>query len=172
MGATESRAAAFTRLIEDHARLMAAAIRRVCRDPSLVPDAEQEVKMALWKRLESGKKIDHPVSYVYKVALTTAASVVRRHARGGQPIDLANAEDLLVDASTPTSCPVSDVERQVVLQEAIESLPRDEARALRGYLAGLNHKDIAQMYSWSESVARHRIYRAMDRLRDRAEEHA
>ena len=61
----------FETLVRQHARLMAAAIRRVCgrRHGALIPDVEQEVHLALWKRLGSGKEITHPASYLYRVAL-------------------------------------------------------------------------------------------------------
>lgn len=77
-----SRQETFEALLQSYSRLVASAIRRVCarRYQALIPDIEQEVSIALWKRLGSGKEIDHPASYLYKVALTTALSVVRKHA--------------------------------------------------------------------------------------------
>jgi hypothetical protein len=68
-------------LIDDNARLLAAAVRRVCRQRfrDLAPDAEQEVRLALWKRVQAGADIQHPASYVYKVALTTSLAVIRRY---------------------------------------------------------------------------------------------
>ena len=79
----------FEDLVRGHARLMAAAIRRVCgrRHAALVPDVEQEVHLALWKRLGSGNEIRHPASYVYRVALLTALAVVRRNADLAQSLD-------------------------------------------------------------------------------------
>ena len=53
----------FASLVDQHARVIASAIRRVCsrRHRALIPDIEQEVRAALWKRLRSGKEIVHPV---------------------------------------------------------------------------------------------------------------
>lgn len=161
----------FEKLVRQHARRMASAIRRVCgrRHRALVADVEQEVHLALWKRLQSGKTIEYPASYLYKVALTTALAVVRRIER---EVPMAEREDEAVDGHNPgPQAPgLSMAERSAILSETLERLEPDEARALRGYLAGFNHAEVAELYGWSESVARHRIYRTLERLRAEAAE--
>jgi RNA polymerase sigma factor (sigma-70 family) len=153
-------------LIDDNARLLAAAVRRVCRQRfrDLAPDAEQEVRLALWKRVQAGADIQHPASYVYKVALTTSLAVIRRY----RP----EREELVPETAVPSEprqavARLLPAERQRLLAELIESLDEDEARALRGYLAGFNHEELADLYGWTPSVARHRIYRTIERLRRR-----
>jgi RNA polymerase sigma factor (sigma-70 family) len=144
---------------------MAAAIRRVCgrRHGALMPDVQQEVYLALWKRLHSGKDIEHPVSYLYKVALTTALAMVRKlePERGDTPIE----GDPPAEAEVGPG--LHSLERARLIEEVLAALEPDEARALRAYLAGYNHEDVARLYGWSVSVARHRIYRSMERLRER-----
>lgn len=147
---------------------MAAAIRRVCgrRHHALVPDVQQELYLALWKRLQSGKEIEHPTSYLYKAALTTALAMVRKlESESGStgPVDADRAADTAA-ADGP------GVEPSRLLAELIETLGDEEARAVRAYLAGFNHKEIAQLYGWTESVARHRIYRSIQELRDKVKE--
>jgi RNA polymerase sigma-70 factor (ECF subfamily) len=153
----------FERLVRPHARLIAGVIRRVCgrRHQALVEDVEQEVYLALWKRLAGGKEIEHPTSYLYKVALTTAVAVIRR--RG---IDWTSLDDPAV--GDPPARPVAEMpeaERARLIGQLLERLEPDDARALRAYLAGFSHVEIARLYGWSESVARHRVYRTMERLR-------
>lgn len=168
-GASAGRAAAFEELVGRYARLMASAIRRVCgqRHGHLVPDAQQEVYVALWKRLGSGKEIEHPPSYLYKVALTTAFAVLRRHVRGGSADALEERADGLT-ATAGTAGGVAGLgpqERAQLLRQLLERLPPEQAQALRGYLAGFNHKELATLHGWSEAVARHRVYRAIEALR-------
>lgn len=154
----------FERLVSEHARLMASAIRRVCgrRFQALVPDVEQEVRLALWKRLETGKSIEHPRSYVYKVALRTALAVVRRH----QPEEAMEDERLMheVDTREDAAAPLNRAERRLLIDQALDRLPDEQARALRAYLAGFNHVEVARLYAWTPSVARHRIYRGLETL--------
>ena len=75
-----SRHEEFDSLVRRYSRLVARAIRRVCsrRYGSLVPDIEQEVYAALWNRLGRGKEIEHPASYLYRMALTTALAQIRK----------------------------------------------------------------------------------------------
>ena len=162
-----SRSEEFEALIASHARLVSHAIRSVCgkRGGHLIPDVEQEVRLALWKALEGGKKIEHPVSYLYKVALTTAAAIMRKSLSNRE----TSAPEALAAAGAAAAEPVADAERRVVLQQSLSRLPGDQARALRGYLAGFNHKEVAALFGWTEAAARHHIYRGLDRLRSMAE---
>jgi RNA polymerase sigma factor (sigma-70 family) len=154
----------FEALLRRHSRLVAGAVRRVCgrRHAALVPDAEQEVYLALWKRLGSGKEIEHPVSYLYRMALTTALAVVRRGSRE-EPLGDDGAE--AAAAGFAAGDGLEPAERRRLLGEVLEAVEPDEARALKAYLAGFNHVEVARLYGWSESVARHRIYRTLERLR-------
>jgi RNA polymerase sigma factor (sigma-70 family) len=152
----------FTSLVERYARVMSAAIRRVCaRQRSLIPDVEQEVRLALWKRLQGGKPIEHPVSYLHKLALTTAWTVLRRH-RSEENLVEEERREVEPDGTGRELLPA---ERAALVEQTLARLPAESSRALRAYLAGFNHREVAVLYGWSESVARHRIYRAMELLR-------
>ena len=158
-------AAEFERLVRRHARLVGAAARRVCgrRHAELVPDVEQEVYLALWKRLQgAGNPITHPTSYLYKMALTAALALVRRH-RSDEPLEEERVAD--VAASAGATDGLEPAERRRLLDQLLGALDPDEARALRAWLAGFNHLEVAKLYGWSASVARHRIYRTLERLR-------
>ena len=164
----DSRQEKFAALVDEHARVIASAIRRVCqrRHRSLVPDVEQEVRVALWKRLASGKEIAHPVSYVYKVALTTALAAIRRSPElSNGPVPEAGGEP-----EAAGFLGLLPAEQRRLLVEALDLLSSEEARAVRAHLAGFNHEDVARLYGWTPSTARHRIYRGLERLRARLKE--
>jgi RNA polymerase sigma-70 factor, ECF subfamily len=159
----------FEAIVRDHAKIMAAAIRRVCghRHRALVQDLQQEVYLALWKRLGNGKKIDFPVSYIYKVALTTALAAVRKlKLRPEVPIEEAD----IAPSVNPRE--LTPPERARMLEEALVRLDPDEARAVRAHLAGFNHREVAALYGWTESTARHRIYRSIRTLAEKMNAHA
>ena len=42
---------------------------------------------------------------------------------------------------------------------------------MRAYLAGFNHREVARLFGWTESVARHRIYRSIDELKTKLRQH-
>lgn len=159
---------AFVGLIRRHARLMAAVVRRVCgrRYRELIPDIEQELYLALWKRLGSGKEIAHPASYLYRAALTTALAVVRAHRQ--QDVAVPFDEAMARREPAAWSDELQPAERRRLLTEVLGQVGPEEARALRAYLAGFSHTEVADLFGWSASVARHRIYRSLERLRAHA----
>jgi RNA polymerase sigma factor (sigma-70 family) len=172
-----SREEDFAALVERYSRLVASAIRRVCRDRHrlLIPDVQQDVYAALWKRLGSGKNIDHPASYLYKMALTAALAEVRKH-MGEAPLEDEHVEMSDRGGSAPPPLnPAGDLlpaERRHWISEAIGALPLEQARAVRAHLAGFNHHEVAAIFGWTESVARHRIYRGLHLLKVRMKEGA
>lgn len=156
----------FELLVGSYSRVLASAIRRVCsrRYRTLIPDVEQEVYEALWKRLGSGKEIEHPSSYLYKVALTTALAVVRKHTPEASPIE--TIKEPLAEAASPFGG-LLPAERARLLGEVLALLPIDQSRAVRAHLAGFSHSEVAALYGWTASVARHRIYRGIETLREK-----
>ena len=156
----------FESLSRNYSRVVASAIRRVCSRQyrTLIPDVEQEVSEALWKRLGSGKEIEHPSSYLYKVALTTALAVVRKHAPETRPIETAN--EPLPETATAFGG-LLPAERARLLGEVLALLSPEQSRAVRAHLAGFSHSEVAALYGWTASVARHRIYRGIEALREK-----
>ncbi|MGI9328877.1 MAG: RNA polymerase sigma factor, partial [Pseudomonadales bacterium] len=115
---------------------------------------------------QRGIKMDNPPSYIYKVALTTGLAMVER-AKKQRVI----ARDLEMEDSAPSAQDAKLTERARLIEELLAQLQTDQADALRAYLAGYNHGDIAKLFSWTESVARHKVYRSIDKLRDFMREH-
>ncbi len=161
----------FETLIREHAKSIGAAVRKVCaqRYAALIPDVEQEIRLALWRQLEAGKKIRSPGSYLYKVALTTAlAAIKRQHPTLERPLSLEpvdNEATTVATTTAPGSQSLSVPERAQLLKQCLALVSDDQARALRAYLAGFNHQEVASLFGWSESAARHNIYRGMDALK-------
>jgi DNA-directed RNA polymerase specialized sigma24 family protein len=60
---------------------------------------------------------------------------------------------------------LSLAERTCLLTALLDQLPLEQARAVRAYLAGFTAMEVARLYGWSPSVARHRIYRGLQSLR-------
>jgi RNA polymerase sigma factor (sigma-70 family) len=157
----------FEKLVDQYARLLGAVARRVCgrRYQALVPDVDQEIRLALWKRLKAGNDIRHPASYLYKVALATSLAVIRRYRPEREELEADPAEPPRDASWGPDQ--LLPAERAHLLEEVIGTLEPDAARALRGYLTGLSHEELAALYGWSPSVARHLVYRSIERLRER-----
>lgn len=151
----------FEQLIERYGKLMSSAVRRVCarKNAALVPDVEQEVRLALWRHLERGGEIEHPGAYLYRMALTTALRELRR-VRGERPLEESEPPEV-----PPPPRGLEPPEQSRLIEQALGTLEPDQSRAVRAYLMGFNHREVATLFGWSESVGRHRIYRGLERLR-------
>ena len=145
---------------------MAQAVRRVAgaSAPNDVKDIQQEVMLALWKRLADDRPIDHPASYLYTAAVREAVRAVTRLRRRAE-------ESLTIDEGIePHVDP--DAEQDVVRRERLERLERiltalsaDRGRAARAHLAGLSVDEIRDLYGWSYQKARNLIARAMAEIK-------
>ena len=152
------------RLVTQYSSLIADAIRRVCaRHYGFVaPDVTQEVHVALWRQLEAGNSPEREASYVYKVALTTALREVRRVQRERE---VAVEQELLnQQLNTPDDEVARDIERAALLESALDTLEGPQRRAVRAYLAGFNHHEVAELLGITPAQARHAIYRGIERL--------
>ena len=68
------------------------------------------------------------------------------------PLDEGTMENAGTDrAESPGN--LLPAERTRLIEEMLEKLNVEQSRALRGYLSGLNHREVATLYGWSESVA-------------------
>jgi RNA polymerase sigma factor (sigma-70 family) len=158
----------FLTFTQEYRGIIVSAIRRVCGAAShgLLPDVEQEVYLILWRRWKDGKSIDYPVSYLYKVALRTALAAMRTSR-------FPDMGAYATQRRSPTMQGIaieelSSAERACLLAELLDHLPTEQARAVRAYLAGFTSTEIATLYGWSAAVARHRIYRGVQALKDLA----
>jgi RNA polymerase sigma factor (sigma-70 family) len=156
----------FEALVEGFGRLVAQAVRRVAGKTSGndLDDIQQDVMLALWKRLSREQSIDHPASYLYKAAIREAVRAVDRlRRRAEDPLGPA-AFELRVEPDAERA--VEDAEQQAWLAAAIEALAPDRARAVRGHLAGFSVDELMQLYGWSYQRTRNLVARGMADLKD------
>jgi RNA polymerase sigma factor (sigma-70 family) len=155
----------FLAFIQPYKGIIVSAIRRGCGAayPWLHPDVEQEVYLALWQRWQDGPRLDYPISYLYKVALRTALAMLRTNT--SQNLEMHTVVRHPHAAQGTAIEELSSAERTCLLTELLDQLPLEQARAVRAYLAGFTAVEVARLYGWSPSVARHRIYRGLQSLR-------
>ncbi len=123
--------------------------------------------MALWRRFKDGAAVRHLPAYVYKTALRAALAEIRKRRR-----------ENIVDAPPEESAPepaaaengIREAQRALLLEQVLARLDGEHQRAVRAHLAGFNHREVAELYGWTESVARHRVYRGIERLKEAMQE--
>ncbi len=153
-------------LVEGYGRLVAQAVRRVAGVASGndLDDIQQDVMLALWKRLSREQTIEHPASYLYKAAIREAVRAVGRLRRRAE--DPLEAQTLEPRVEPEAERVVEAREQQALLQAALDTLAPDRARAVRGHLAGLGVNELMQLYGWPYQRTRNLVARGMADLKD------
>lgn len=165
--ASLDRSPRFEWLVRGFGRLVAHAVRRVAgaAAPNDLADIEQDVMLALWKRVGAEQDIEHPASYVYRAAVREAVRAVARiRHRAEEPLPDAEAPELKVVPATGDQV-LADRERRDMLREALAALPPDRARAVRAHLRGMSVQELMQLTGWDYQRARNLIARGMADLR-------
>lgn len=164
--ARAERARHLEALVTQYGRLVAHAVRTVAGRSAAndQADIEQEVMLALWRRLAAEQPIAHPASYLYTAAIREAVRVMARvHRRAEQPLEDVPAEAVKVEAEGERH--VEQRQRADRLRAALDRLPPDRARAVRGYLAGLDVAEMMELYEWSYQRARNLVARGIADLK-------
>ena len=138
-----------------------------------VDDLLQEVRLRLWKALESGEEIRAaPASYVHRAAMSAAIDLLRRRrARRETPARLSRASGLAALETSPGADLMlerSELVEQV--EQAVTRLATGRRSVVRMYLAGYDREEIADLFGWTEPRTRHLLYRGLADLRERLTE--
>ena len=148
----------FVEVVRRHERL----IRKVCR---LYEDSDedrkdlfQEIVYQLWRSYGSYRGEAKISTWVYRVALNTAVTALRRERTRPELVPLAAEHDLSADDGEPDAHERS--ERTLELERVLRRLTRVERGIVALYLEGLDYGEIAQTLGLTPSnvgVKLHRI---------------
>lgn len=164
--ATADRPQQFEALVRGFGRLVAHAVRRVAGAAAAndLADIEQDVMLALWKRVGAEQDIEHPASYVYKAAVREAVRTVARVRRRAEE-RLDDAPAMRVTIAPDIESRLLDQQRRAALAAALEGLAPDRARAVRAHLAGVSVAEMMQLYGWDYQRARNLVARGVADLK-------
>jgi RNA polymerase sigma factor (sigma-70 family) len=133
-------------------------------------DIDHEVKLKLWKKLASGKKISNLRSYLWKVVYTTALDVMGEKLNF-VPLEMYEARDGKEETSvqellSPES-QLKKKETQLLIKKTLSTLPDKRKAVLELHFSGMNIKQIATSLGWRENQVRHLLYRGLGNLREK-----
>lgn len=138
-----------------------------------VEDLVQEVRLRLWKALESGEKIlGAPASYIHRTAVSAAIDVLRRRrARRETPARLSRPSGLAMLGESPSADRMMEaLELQQMIGRAVEALIPARRSVVKMYLAGYGREEIADLLGWTEPKTRNLLYRGLADLREKLTE--
>lgn len=159
MGRKETRHIEFEQMLRRSRRILySVCLAFTDRQPANIDDLYQEIVANLWHGWPKFRGESDPTTWVYRIALNTAAMELRKRGKrerlGSHPIDqcLLNS---LADVSDP---------RRVELYELIDLLPDEEKQLLLLYLDHLSYAQIAQIAGTTENAVKQHLYRIRKKL--------
>ena len=134
-----------------------------------VEELVQEVRIRLWHaRGEAGDRLAGiGSSYIYRTAVAAAIDMIRaRRTRRGVPLAAVEGTGAAVRPEDAADRELDRSELAQALKRALAGLSDSRRPAVRMYLAGYDHREIADLLGWSEPKARNLLYRGLADLRE------
>lgn len=159
-------------LLDKHGKRLRALIEIHCsRDQGLDPDdIEQEVRIKLWRALDSDKNFSAAASYIQKVVVTTVVDALRRaqvrHAESIEDKDETGFDPSVTGPMRPESL-AGRGQWSDLLMRCIAELPERRRIPVQLALQGFTAEEVARMTGASVTAAQQLCYRGIEELKTR-----
>jgi RNA polymerase sigma factor (sigma-70 family) len=168
----------FNEILAKYDRFLRNTIAHICpKELGLqFSDIQQEARLQLWRVIESEREIDHPGSYIYRIAVSvTIKAIQRARARREEQLQVVEDDEELrmpVEslATDPRESPEAVTERKQLIEtieRVLAELPENRRLAVGLYLKGMTTQEVADLMGWSEPKARNLTYRGLKNLREK-----
>ena len=152
---------AFLKEVSTHQGILIQVCRMYCSDPHDSEDLFQEIMLQLWKSYPQFNGLSKFSTWMYRVALNTAITRLRRDKRRPDNRRISDAEK-----KVPASYAIRmDVEYDQLLQEAIDTLHKFDRALLLLYLDEKSYREIAEIMGLTETNVGVKINRIKQRLK-------
>ena len=166
IGRADDPSADLERVVQRFAGFIHQTAGRHGLSPDEQDAAVQEVRIRLWKALETGENIrSAPASYVYRTTVSAVVDYIRRRrAKREDALETLPAEPIAARANeADASVRAGDVEG--ALERALQMLPTARQAVVRLHLAGYDRFEIADLLGWTEAKTRNHLYRSLELMR-------
>ena len=137
-------------------------ISRICfgyaRTKEEFEDLRQDVMVNIWQGMERFRGESELKTWVYRVALNTCVSTLRRRTREAVTVPITEFADLIDESDDRLTLLVS-------LQKAIGSLPQLDKAVVLLWLEEMSYDDIAAVMGMTRNAVATRLHRAKDKLK-------
>lgn len=158
--AADGSEAAFEAIVRRHRRALLAYCRRLLLSESRSEDVVQQAFVDAWSALRAGTEVRETRAWLYRITHNRAV-----RARRVPEYDF----DALSEALSGADAPQSDLERRLLVREAlaaVAALPEQQRDAiLRTALDGQSYEQVALALGISDGAVRGLVYRARASLR-------
>jgi RNA polymerase sigma-70 factor (ECF subfamily) len=151
----------FVLLVREHEPLLHKVCHLYCRNEDERRDLLQEMLLQVWRSLPGFDERAKPGTWIYRVALNTAITFLRKRARS-VPVDaLPDVPDAGCEARE-----FRQVEHAEVLERAIATLSSVEKAALLLHFEERSYLEIGEILGISEKAVSVKLVRIKTKLRD------
>ena len=159
----KSKETEFTNLITTNQGIIHKVCRIYCDTPEAHEDLFQEIVLQLWKSFDSFKGDSKFSTWMYRVGLNTAITLIRKKDRTVLTTSIENGIRLNVQANDFDE---EYEERLGLLYKCIKQLNDVERALVLLYLEDLPYRDIAETMGITEVNARVKMNRAKSKLKE------
>jgi len=156
--------AGFLKLIEENRPKILKICRAYAWNPSDRDDLYQEILFQIWRALPGLKENAYAGTWLYRVALNTSISFVRKHAARKNRATPCGPDDLARRIESAQEPDESDDGRLARLYEAIAQLNETEKALVVLFLEDLSYEQIADALGLSASNVGVMLHRAKKKL--------
>lgn len=156
MNAKEKR---FTQLIKDHEGIIYKISRAYCDRSEDQKDLHQDIVLQLWKGFDSFRGDSKPSTWMYRVALNTAFTFLRKEKRKGNAVSL----DYVHLTYEPHDPILEDRIKEMYAQ--IRALNDVEKGIMLLLLEGKKYEEIAEVIGFTRTAVGTRISRIKEKLK-------
>lgn len=163
-------AQAMDQLVDRHAGVLYAYVRRFLRDPALAEDLTQDVWLRVLRRSETFDGRSRFTTWLFTVTRNTCIDHLRRVNRrtpaDAEPSGEAFALEELADPSPPIIEEVSRRELSSLVEDAVEVLPEAQREIfLLREQTGLTFREIAEVLDLPRDTVKSRMRYALGHIR-------
>jgi len=133
-------------------------------------DIFQEVKIKIWKILNSEKEIKHYSSYIKKIVDSSVIDHLRRLRKYEEVIFHERQKKISERQTLYARNPLSDVKMEETIGRAVESLLESRKKVVKLFLLDMSIEEIAISFGWSNDKTRNLLYRGLNDLKKKLKE--
>lgn len=156
-----SKEAQFTQFIKEHEGIIYKISRAYCERSEDQKDLYQDIVLQLWKGFDSFKGYSKVSTWMYRVALNTAFSFLRKEKRKGHKVQM---DDIQI-AYEPRDLILEERIKEMYIQ--IRALNDIEKGIMLLLLEGKKYDEIAQIVGFTRTAVGTRISRIKEKLKQK-----
>jgi len=137
-------------------------IQRFGIDPD---DIAQEVRIKIWKLLESEKNIVNHASYIKKIVDSSVIDQIRRLRREEAVFRQERKKQVTEREGMYRPETLRNVAMGEVVGKAVDALIDNRRNVVKLYLLNMSLEEIARFYGWSRHKTRNLLYRGLSDLK-------